>query len=544
MSSKKRFLVLVSVATSFALLGSACGGKSASNSPSGSPSPSGTTQPSGSPKAEANAKKYDIEFFVPTGTGGSLPSPDKDIIKKTIDEKFNVNLTITHMVSGTDSTNKINVRFASNTPPDLLVVSGRDSQTYAKDGLIADLRPLVTPQTMPNYFKWISEKELKGYYSIEGYPEGLRAPLPFNLHPYTSWYIRKDWLDNLGLKVPTNYDEMLDAVRKFTFNDPDKNGKADTYGFSTSGNGANVGFEWPQWVKNGFYSSMFIDNGQLIDSGSNPKTGQVLKEIKDLIAEKVVDPNWFLNKGTEHVNRMIEGKAGIIKYDGRDFALEGAEASALNKAREINPKAEIVPFNPFPDAKGIWSTPQGSFGFVVPKGLADKDPDKVKRMMQILDFLASPDGFLLTHYGKEGESYTKAGNKVTLIPDAINKFNADNGKFLQIYDFFTRVSDTAPIGLEIINPKETDRDRQIVKTLLSNKLVSYTGGTYVTPPADINIGDYRKEMNAVLSKIVFGDLPVEKWPEYLETLLTKNKGKEIFDTYTKQIQKNGGFDVK
>ncbi|MFD0872400.1 MULTISPECIES: extracellular solute-binding protein [Paenibacillus] len=513
--------------------------------PAANPSPdaSASTQPSEAPKTDDMGKKYDIEFFVPTGTGGSLPSEDKDFVKKTIDEKFNVNLKITHMAAGPDSTNKVNVRFASNTPPDLAVVGGRDSQTYAKDGLVADLRPFMTKEAMPNYYKWISDNEFKGYYTIEGVDDGLRAPTPFDLTAYSAWYIRKDWLDKLGLPVPTNYEEMLEAMRQFTFNDPDGNGKNDTYGFTTSGNGANVGFDWPHWVKNGFYASMYIDEGKLVDAGSHPDTVKVLQEIKDTIAEGIVDPNWFLNKGSEHLNKIIEGKAGIVKAGGRDFALESVETSAVSRARQINPEADIVPFNPFPDAKGIKTDPQGSFGFVVPKQLAEQEPDKVKRMMAILDYLASPEGFLLTHYGLENESYTREGNKVTLKPDVIQKINEENGKFLQIYDFFTRVSDTSPIGLEIINPKETERDRAIVEELLSYKSVPYTGGPYVTPPAGINIADYRKEMNSTHAKIVFGDLPADKWPEYLEELMTKHKGREIFENYTKQIREGGGFDA-
>src|SRR5690606_34383489 len=122
-----------------------------------------------------------------------------------------------HMAAGPDSTNKINARFASNTAPDLIIAGGRDSQTYAKDGLVGDLRPFLTPEKMPNYFKWITESDLKGFYTIEGAADGLRAPVPYNLDPYVSWYIRKDWLDNLGLEVPGNYEEALHAMRAFTF---------------------------------------------------------------------------------------------------------------------------------------------------------------------------------------------------------------------------------------------------------------------------------------------------------------------------------------
>ena len=55
------------------------------------------------------------------------------------------------------------------------------------------------------------------------------------------WYycIRKDWLANLGLEMPTNDREFLEVLKQFTFNDPDGNGKDDTWG--TTSNGSKTG---------------------------------------------------------------------------------------------------------------------------------------------------------------------------------------------------------------------------------------------------------------------------------------------------------------
>lgn len=47
--------------------------------------------------------------------------------------------------------------------------------------------------------------------------------------------IRQDWLDNLGLKAPTNMDEFEAVIKVFTEDDPDGNGQKDTYGFAYSG---------------------------------------------------------------------------------------------------------------------------------------------------------------------------------------------------------------------------------------------------------------------------------------------------------------------
>ena len=49
-------------------------------------------------------------------------------------------------------------------------------------------------------------------------------------------YVKKAWLDNCGLDVPTNYDEYLAMLEAFTTGDPDGNGvNGDTYGVSAAG---------------------------------------------------------------------------------------------------------------------------------------------------------------------------------------------------------------------------------------------------------------------------------------------------------------------
>ena len=67
--------------------------------------------------------------------------------------------------------------------------------------------------------------------------------------------IRKDWLDNLGLEMPTNAEELLEVMRAFTEDDPNGSGAADTIGFAyndvfpTSQQIACFGYTDNRWVK-------------------------------------------------------------------------------------------------------------------------------------------------------------------------------------------------------------------------------------------------------------------------------------------------------
>lgn len=45
-------------------------------------------------------------------------------------------------------------------------------------------------------------------------------------------WVRKDWLDKLGLEEPSTMDEVADMLRAFVNDDPDGDGEADTIGLA------------------------------------------------------------------------------------------------------------------------------------------------------------------------------------------------------------------------------------------------------------------------------------------------------------------------
>ncbi len=62
-------------------------------------------------------------------------------------------------------------------------------------------------------------------------PDGKYYGVPTSAHTY-ALFIRQDWLNKLNLKAPGNWDELKKVAQAFTHDDPDGNGKNDTYGFT------------------------------------------------------------------------------------------------------------------------------------------------------------------------------------------------------------------------------------------------------------------------------------------------------------------------
>ncbi|WP_127583178.1 extracellular solute-binding protein [Paenibacillus koleovorans] len=528
-TNRSKWKVWTSLALAVTVL-SACGSNEGSGSASPSVSPS-----AGASAKPAQKEKLELKWFIDGPASSQLPGAQDDFVKKTIEEKFNVKLTVDYMVLGQDYINKVNAQLTANDPPDMWRdANGDGGQKYALDGVLADISKFVTPQTMPNYFKyWVDEKTFAGY-QIQG--KTVRAPIPYSKELYRAWYIRKDWLDKLGLSVPKTYDEYLNVLRAFTNNDPDGNGKKDTYGFTTAAGGDGIGLEWPEYWKNGLIFATFLENGKFIDMQTDARVEQVLTDIAKVIAEGVVDPDWFLNKAPQHTDKAAQGKVGVVQGATKDFAYDSNPQSIQTKTKALFPNANWVPFTPFgshPIQSGI--APGSPFLFY--KTVAEKSPEKVARSVEILDWLSSEEGYILTHYGQENKHYTRSGSTLTLKPEAITADITSKGDWLSIWDFFTPATPNV-FGLTIVDPKQTDRDRSIEKTINSIPSAPYLG-TSLIAPTGFDLATFRKRQRELQAKAIFEDKSGKNWPAYREELITKYNGKALFDAYAEQIKAAG-----
>ncbi|MGI2294664.1 extracellular solute-binding protein [Paenibacillus sp. GXUN7292] len=509
----------------------------------GTPSASApaSTAPSQEQNKEEKKEHLTLEWFTFVNQATSnLPNASDDFVKQAIEERFNVTLNMNYMPVGEDYKKKLNLLLASKDVPDMFTTDGRTSQEYILQGLTADMTPFVSPETMPNYFKWVTLEELERYAIEDVF---ARAPLPFARSIYRSYYIRKDWLDNLNLEIPTSYDELTNVLKAFTFNDPDGNKKNDTYGFSVSAGGNGMPWDFPQWYNNGLFQATVVGEQDHMyhDNGSDPLAGKVVDEVLEWLDAGIVDPDWFLNKGMAHIDKAAQGKIGVVVGVDRNFAFDSNPTGLQAKTKSIIPGAEWVPFNPIPE-KPQWREGVAASAFLFAKTAADTSPEKVKRSIEILDWLASEEGFLMTHYGLEGKHYTRDGNKITLNEDAYQKDIVDKGNFLDVYQFFTP-DEANVLGLEIIEPSMSDRDREIVATISTYLHDTYYKGVNTSPPAGFNLADFRTKMYEYHQKMLFDDKSGSNWPQYREDLMTRYGGRKLFQAYVEQIRK-AGYELK
>lgn len=489
--------------------------------------------PNGEQPAEKEREHLELSFFLYGGTDSVLPKGDADFIRTTIEEKFNVTLDVEHISNSEDHSNKLNLKIASGNIPDLFLENA-GNQELSSQGVLADLTNYVTPETMPNYFKWITQEEMDQFQ----FP-GVYNRIPIPTDPFIwAYYIRKDWLDNLNLEAPKNFEELTNVMRAFTFDDPDGNGQADTYGWTGWGGGKRLPWTAPTFKANDHVGTHFVDkDGDLRHRYLDPATEGIIADFRTWMDEGIVDPDWFINNSAKAYQRFAQGKVGMVfSFDGK-FAFESAPDSYYNKLKAVHPDAEVIPVHPY-DNIGNFVDSYMTAPILISSQASEA---KIERAIEILDWLSSEEGWLMTHYGLEGKHYTRDGNKIMFKPDAFKKDIVDNGNWNTIYFFSTPGIQDDVLGLEIINPDETDREREITKTILGwhNE---QTIGIQPATPDSVDQALLDEMTDKYMIKLLFEDPDTSKWPQYLEDLMKNYGGQQFLESWIEQM-KNANVEV-
>lgn len=158
-------------------------------------------------------------------------------------------------------------------------------------------------------------------------------------------YVKKAWLDNCGLDVPTNYDEYLAMLEAFTTGDPDGNGvNGDTYGVSAAG---FIGTEapytnyLPEFYQDANPSFYKAEDGTWKDGFTEDSMKSALERMAAAYKEGVIDPTTLTNGTSDCRNKFYDDSFGVFTY------WAGTWATNLKTNLEANGKdGELVALPP------------------------------------------------------------------------------------------------------------------------------------------------------------------------------------------------------
>lgn len=345
-----------------------------------------------------------VEVYDRGNAGGS--AADNNYWTKWIQKNYgdNNNVTVKFETSPRfDNNAKLQMWMASGTAPDLCYSNelapvgnfqdngGLAPLDEALDKYGAQLKEFLGPDILA---KGISVKDGKRYV--------LRAKRAIDASE-TSW-IRKDWLDKLGLPMPATTTEWYNDMKAFKEKNPDRVGQVVPFvmNYDVGWRAYNMLESFKTDKSN---ESRFVYNGRYVQVFA-PGVKEGVRLLNKMYNEDLISKEFPLDQGENGIwtSDMINGYGGFIIHN-YDYPLRGPSPAILSNLKAKKPDAQLVPCDPFKDKDGKTTKRISDIAGIqmfVPRTSANKVNDVIK----YLNWMCDSDVLFFLQYGEEGKNHT------------------------------------------------------------------------------------------------------------------------------------------
>ena len=244
------------------------------------------------------------------------------------------------------------------------------------------------------------------------YPDGHLYGIPARDGGGCVTYIRQDWLDRLGLEVPTDWESFARVLTAFTYEDPDGNGIDDTYGYT------DVHAASEDWYNRAIFldahAEIYFTGGRWIDGFTEPAMRDAMERLAWVYSQGLVDPNFATNTTFSARTAFFNGKVGVITYWGNHWARNLVERTRAT----VGGQAEVVAIPAFAGEQYIRRVPPM---LVITRG-AD-DPAWVFRNFIDRQYDRGPIQTLFT-YGVKGYHWSEEGGVMEFLVNQQDPYGA------------------------------------------------------------------------------------------------------------------------
>ena len=336
-----------------------------------------------------------------------------------------INLEIMYNVDGSQKVEKLAQTIMSGDYPDIMTVEPKNFNEWAEQGIFADLTEafeLYASDELKEYYNSEAGKRTLNAGTVDGRLYGLASITTPNDSMPVLW-IRKDWLDNLGLDIPETVEEFYEVAKAFTENDPDQNGKNDTYGLALNGKdvfhviGDVATFFEMFGAQPGHHSNIipFVDvDGEAVYGGAgSEEMKQGLSLLRDMYSNGIISRD-FITAGSDQVNQdLAAGKTGMV------FSIFWSIQTPWKDALETQPDANFISV-PIP---GLTAEEAGQGFYTVTPGsycTLSSQCNNMEEFFKVVNlgikYLAQPDTLSQEDYEKyNGLPGTYTGFEVALV---------------------------------------------------------------------------------------------------------------------------------
>ena len=465
-----------------------------------------------------------------TESGKVVDTQETPTLKKA-QELTNISLINVLPKNITDWQQAISMLVAANKEPDIMhFYTETVINQYIINGTLRPLDDLIENYA-PNLKRFFNENpELKKatqwkdgkIYCIPCYTDGEVAD---------GWFIRKDWLDKLGLEAPKSVDEYYEVLKAFKTRDPNGNGIDDEIPYFSRKSGVNYTDSIVSllnlWHAN---RSIKEKDGAIVFTPCEPEYIEAVSNIAKWYREGLIDTEIY-TRGSKAREELLGANVGGSTYDW--FGSTAKYNDSLSKSIE---GFEFVPIAPPSGAVYTRRGVKKSSGW----GISAKSENEIDAI-RYMDFWFSETGRILANFGIEGETYDMVDAKPKLKEKIINSY--DEGSVvdaLNVYgaqmnmgyhqDFEYERQWLIPLAIEGIDDYQNNG---YLKKFVNRTLVLGEEELKRVTELSATLDDYINDME---QKWVLGRLDIEStYNEFLSTL-HKMQVDELIDIYNKAYE--------
>lgn len=414
---------------------------------------------------------------------------------------------------GSNYQQQLNLKISAGEMPDLFMpVNGMEADLI-KNGALLDLTDIL-PEKAPHLWETIPEEVWNIVKSYDPTGEGRIYGIPNvrNLSLYAG-LIRQDWLDNLGLEMPTTQEEFVEVLRAFKNDDPNGNGMQDEI--------PTGGRQEAKWMDQLF--AMYgiamqegspdwdIYDGELTYSAVTQNMKDALAFIQELYKEGLMDPETLLNDKAGWEGKINSDRVGVCFHWAQSAS---TFAEAMAGATGTKPDWVVLPAISAPGYEGFYTEKQCIGLEWVVKNTDDEA--KIDAVMKVLDAYGNTELWGEFYYGVEGMHSETVDGKLTKKPEDYS--TQEN----TVFEPWNAIGDL-DFKIQLIEDEKTDDRAWALDEAINALNDAQQYGKVIAGdgmPSSVYEG-YADILNKTLyveyaSKIITGEYDIDKFDEFVE----------------------------
>lgn len=445
-------------------------------------------------------------------------APKKDSETELAIEKYTNSKIDIQWIPAAAFEDKKNIMIASSDMPKAFKITSNATTLAAiQSGLFWEIGPLLDDyknlSALDDYY-YDNIKVDGKLYGLPLYRDTGRAGLVY----------RKDWFDELGLKLPVTLDDWYKAMKTIAEKDPDKNGAQDTYGMfldkSFNDPAASNTFLTRLAVSQGAPNKWGEENGKLIPEFMTTPYLNAMKLLRQLYAEKLINQDFSVVQSADADNKWNAGQAGI-----RVNTVASAAATSHDNLKKAVPDS-IVDVEPYigPFGNRVPAEPGNNGFFVFPKSSVATE-EELKQLLGFFDKLLEPEMSTLLTRGFEGRHHKKTDDGKAEFID-LSLFNLEVKPYRDSLPSFEVTGQGLPLKLSPLQEKGWKVVAGNLPNVVPNIALTLTSPTYLERGGELDT-----LIRDAQTKFIMGKIDEAGWQAEVENW-KKAGGDKVIEEYT------------